>query len=152
MSYIFLFLRENLSPILMDFALYKRFRVPCCSVFFLREFSLNKQRKNAVFLIFLRCIVFFCVLQFSFFPVKITLFSTWGILLPCPNAHFFPSLTFISSGHNKIFREKRSFFRRITGDCALILYRTIVILGSVGNFIFPREIFSSFPSPYGSTH
>ena len=39
------------------------------------NFSLNKQRKNALFLIFLRCIVFFCVLQFSFFPVKITLFS-----------------------------------------------------------------------------
>ena len=82
--------------------------------------------------------------------MKITLFTTQGILLPWPNAHFFPSLTFISFGHNKIFREKRSFFQCITGDCILVLYRIIVILDSAGNFIFPREIFSSFPSPYGS--
>lgn len=40
------------------------------------KFSLNKQRKNTISLIILRCIVFFCVLQFSSFPVKITLFST----------------------------------------------------------------------------
>lgn len=40
------------------------------------KFSLNKQRQNAIFLMFLRCIVIFCVLQFYFIPVKITLFST----------------------------------------------------------------------------
>ena len=80
------------------------------------------------------------------------LFFLWKSLSFQPKGFFFPILTFIPSGHNKIFREKRSFFRRITGGCALILYRTIVIFDSVGNFIFPREIFSSFPSPYGSAN
>ena len=48
---------------------------PMLLSFFCVKFSLNKQRQNAIFLMFLRCIVIFCVLQFYFIPVKITLFS-----------------------------------------------------------------------------
>ena len=56
------------------------------------KFSLNKQRKNAVFLIFLRFIVIFCVLQFSFF--------LWKSLSFQPKGFFSPVLTLTSSQPN----------------------------------------------------
>ena len=72
--FFFFFVKTSLLPLLiLPYIRASAFHPALFS--FCVNFSLNKQRQNAVFLIFLRCIVFFCVLQFSFFPVKITLFS-----------------------------------------------------------------------------
>ena len=73
--FFFFFVKTSLrslwiSPYIRAFAFHPALFFVCV------KFSRNKQRQNAIFLIFLRCIVIFCVLQFSFFPVKITLFST----------------------------------------------------------------------------
>ena len=72
--FFFFFVKTSLrslwiSPYIRAFASYAALFFVCV------KFSLNKQRQNAIFLIFLRCIVIFCVLQFYFIPVKITLFS-----------------------------------------------------------------------------
>ena len=73
--FFFFFVKTSLrslwiSPYIRAFAPYAALFFVCV------KFSLNKQRQNAIFLMFLRCIVIFCVLQFYFIPVKITLFST----------------------------------------------------------------------------
>lgn len=72
--FFFFFVKTSLRslwvlPYIRAFASYAALFFVCV------KFSLNKQRQNAIFLIFLRCIVIFCVLQFYFIPVKITLFS-----------------------------------------------------------------------------
>lgn len=72
--FFFFFVKTSLrslwiSPYIRAFASYAALFFVCV------KFSLNKQRQNAIFLMFLRCIVIFCVLQFYFIPVKITLFS-----------------------------------------------------------------------------
>lgn len=87
------------------------------------------------------CFQYSYVVSSSFVSCNFILFP-WKSLSFQPKGFFSPDLTRTSSAHNKIIPEKRSFFQRITGDCVLILYRTIVILDSTGNFIFPREIFS----------